>query len=46
MKIVSSFIEDPKKIKEQIENTQLVLNTLKTEVSSSKLASKALSNFL
>ena len=45
-KIVSSFIEDPKKIKEQIENTQLVLNTLKTEVSSSKLASKALSNFL
>ena len=45
-KIVSSFIEDPKKIKEQIENTQSVLNKLKTEVSSSKLASKALSNFL
>ncbi len=45
-KTVSSFIEDPKKIKEQIENTQSVLNTFETEVPSSKLASRALSKFL
>ena len=45
-KSVSSFIENPSKIKEQIENTQLILNTFKTDISSSKLASKALSKFL
>ena len=45
-KAVSSFIENPNKIKEQIENTQLILNSFKTEISSSKLASKALSKFL
>ncbi len=45
-KTVSSFIENPKKIKEQIENTQLILNKFETEVPSSKLASRALSKFL
>ena len=43
---VSSFIENPDKIKEQIENTQSILKTFKTDTSSSKLASKALSKFL
>ena len=45
-KSVSSFIENPNKIKEQIENTQSILNNFKTDISSSKLASKALSKFL
>ena len=43
---VTSFIENPNKIKEQIENTQSILKTFKTDISSSKLASKALSKFL
>ncbi len=45
-KVVSSFIDNPSKIKEQIEKTQSILNTFKTEISSSKLASKALSKYL
>ena len=45
-KAVSSFIDSPNKIKEQVEETQLILNTFKTEISSSKLASRALSKFL
>ena len=45
-KSVSSFIENPNKIKEQIENTQSILDNFKTDISSSKLASKALSKFL
>ena len=45
-KMVSSFIDDPNKIKEQLEKTQLILNTFKTDISSSKLASRALSKFL
>ena len=45
-KTVSSFIDNPNKIKEQVEKTQLILNTFKTEISSSKLASRALSKFL
>tara|TARA_B100000609_G_scaffold189815_1_gene177153 strand:- start:412 stop:681 length:270 start_codon:yes stop_codon:yes gene_type:complete len=45
-KSVSSFIDNPSKIKEQVEKTQSILNTFKTEISSSKLASKALSKFL
>ena len=43
---VSSFIDNPSKIKEQIEKTQSILNSFKTEISSSKLASKALVKFL
>ena len=45
-KVVSSFIDNPSKIKEQIEKTQSILNTFKTEISSSKLASKALRKYL
>ena len=45
-KSVSSFIDNPSKIKEQIEKTQSILNSFKTEISSSKLASKALVKFL
>ena len=45
-KSVSSFIDNPSKIKEQVEKTQSILNSFKTEISSSKLASKALSKFL
>ena len=45
-KVVSSFIDNPSKIKEQVEKTQSILNSFKTEISSSKLASKALSKFL
>ncbi len=43
---VSSFIDNPSKIKEQIKKTQSILNTFKTDISSSKLASKALAKFL
>ena len=45
-KTVSSFIEDPKKIKEQVDRTQSILSTFKSDNLSSKLASKALSKFL
>ena len=45
-KVVSSFIDDPNKIKEQVEKTQSIINTFKTEISSSKLASKAFEKFL
>ena len=45
-KAVSSFIDNPSKIKEQVEKTQSILNTFKTDISSSKLASKALSKYL
>ena len=45
-KAVSSFINDPNKIKEQVEKTQSVINTFKTDISPAKLASKAISKFL
>ena len=45
-KTVSSFIDDPNKIKEQIEKTQSILSAFKTDFSSSKLASRALIKFL
>ena len=45
-KNVSSFIDDPKKIKDQVEKTQIILNKFKLNTSSSILASKALSKFL
>ena len=45
-KSVSSFIDDPNKIKEQVEKTQLILNKFKTDTSSSILASRALSKYL
>tara|TARA_B100001121_G_scaffold307864_1_gene330395 strand:+ start:294 stop:1421 length:1128 start_codon:yes stop_codon:yes gene_type:complete len=44
-KHVTSFIDDPQKIKDQIKNTQLILDGFKTSSSAVK-ASKALSKFL
>ena len=43
---VSSFINNPSKIKEQVEKTQLILSKFKTSTPSVKLASQALSKFL
>ena len=45
-KFVSEFLDNPKKIQEQVEKTQIILNTFKTDKSSSELASKALNNLL
>ena len=45
-KNVCSFIDDPKKIKDQVDKTQLILKNFKTNTSSAELASKALSKFL
>ena len=46
LKIVSSFLDDPDKIKNQIEETQSIINKFKTDISPSKLASQALAKFL
>ena len=46
LKIVSSFLDDPNKIKNQIEETQSIINRFKTDISPSKLASQALAKFL
>jgi len=43
---VSNFLESPKKIKEQVEKVQHVLSELKTNGSSSELASLSLNKFL
>ena len=45
-KIVSSFLDDPNKIKEQIKETQSIINNFKTDISPSKLASQALAKYL
>ena len=45
-KVVSSFIDDPNKIKEQVEKTQTILNKFKTTISSAELASRAIIKFL
>ena len=45
-KNVSSFLEDPNKIKEQIKKVQSVLDTLKINGSSAELASLSLNKFL
>ena len=45
-KHVSNFLEDPNKIKEQVNKVQNVLNKLKTNGSSSELASLSLNKFL
>ena len=45
-KYVDSFLDNPKKIKEQVEKVQNVLKKLKTEKSSSELASLSLNKFL
>ena len=43
---VDSFLENPEKIKSQVEKVEKVLNTLKTDKSSSELASLSLLRFL
>ena len=45
-KYVDSFLDNPNKIKQQVEKVQVVLNTLKTKKSSSELASLSLNKFL
>ena len=45
-KVVSSFLDTPSKVKEQVKKTQVILNQLKTEKSSSELASIALNRLL
>ncbi len=45
-KYVDSFLDNPNKIKEQVEKVQTVLNKLKTKKSSSELASLSLNKFL
>ena len=45
-KYVSIFLEDPNKIKEQVEKTQTILNQLKSNGSSSELASLSLNKYL
>ena len=44
--IVSNFLDNPIKLKEQVEKTQIILSQLKTDKSSSELASKALNRLL
>ena len=43
---VSSYIENPNKIKEQVEKTQSILNQFKSLSSSSKKTSKILLKYL
>ena len=45
-KAVSNIIDNPSKIKDQVDQTQSILNSFKTDISSSKLASRALIKFL
>ena len=45
-KHVSNFLEDPNKIKDQVNKVQNILNKLKTNGSSSELASLSLNKFL
>ena len=43
---VTNFIENPNKIKEQVEKTQLILNKFKSSTPSAEKASKVLAKFL
>ena len=45
-KIVCEFLNNPSKIKEQVNETQVILNKFKTHKSSSELASNALNRFI
>ena len=45
-KNVDSFLDDPNKIKKQVEKVKTILNELKTNKPSSELASLSLNNFL
>jgi|TARA_B110000259_G_scaffold176612_1_gene212932 lipid-A-disaccharide synthase len=44
--VVSSYLESPLKIKDQISKIEKVINSLKTDSSSAKLASQAINKFL
>ena len=43
---VSNYLENPEKIKEQVKNTQLILNEFKTNNSPSQLAAESLNKFI
>ena len=43
---MTNFIENPNKIKEQVEKTQLILNKFKSSTPSAEKASKVLAKFL
>ena len=45
-KYVSSYLDDPNKILNQVKRTQVILDKLKTKKPSSELASLALNNYL
>jgi len=45
-KVVSDYLDNPKKIDEQILNTQAILKNLKTSTLSSTLAAKAINKYL
>ena len=45
-KVVNKFLDNPSKITEQVEKTEIVLNTFKTDKSSSELASQALNRLV
>ena len=45
-KYVSDFLDNPEKISNQVKKTQLIINNLKTNKSSSVQAAKALNNYL
>ena len=45
-KVVSEFLESPLKIKKQVDKTQIILNSFRTDRSSSELASQVLNKYL
>ena len=45
-KVVSNYLEDPKKINEQVKKTQIIIDGFRTSSSSSALAAKALNKRL
>ena len=45
-KIVSNYLDNPKKINEQISNTQTILNNFRTNTLSSTLAANAINKYL
>ncbi len=45
-KVVNEFLDIPSKMTEQVKKTEIVLNTFKTDKSSSELASQALNRLV
>ena len=43
---VSNYLENPEKIEEQVNNTQLILNEFKTNNAPSQLAAESINKFL